>query len=142
MTVNEYAEKKGVSVQSVYGKIKRGTLETRELDGVMHIIEPGTFNGIVSGDKSHLTDRLNKVSKKLQKERNKRLKAVHKRKLAEVQLNSIQLNIKSKDEEIATLKHVIEKYERMFGKNNLQLTAAPGEDHIIDIKPKKKKKKK
>ncbi len=38
MTVKEYASVYGVSVQSVYQRLKTGSLESEEVDGVKHIV--------------------------------------------------------------------------------------------------------
>ena len=95
MTVKEYAENRGVSKQSVYDRIRRGTLSVEIIDGVKHIIEGVCIK----------TDELKQVDSKKCKRIKKALKrSKQKTKVCKIKLKGIRKLIQAKDNEIDTLK--------------------------------------
>jgi len=145
MNVKEYAREKGVSVQSVYGRIKRGTLQTHIVNGATHVVEPNDLLNPLNGTMNHdCIEELKKVSKKLDKEHRKRLKAIHRLELAEMQLKSMETMLEVKDKQIATLERSLDSYERLFGKGLLshnEVVEVVAEE-VPSKKSKKKRKKK
>ena len=144
MTVKEYAKSKGVSVQSVYDKLKRSTLGFQVIDGVKHIVESDSdlmaFNDVVSTVKSKEDKELERAFKQLERARRKHLKFKHKYELATVKLKSMETLLASKDEEIATLKNSLNMIGGLVSKKLLQET--PVEEDVIDLVPSKKKQRK
>jgi len=136
MTVKEYAEKQGVSKQSVYDRIKRGTLQVELIQGVRHIVESSSQ---LKGFEALLPNIDRDCPKKLEKALKKALKSKHKLDLAIVKLNSMQTLLNSRDEQIATLKSSFDMIGSLVGKKILQ---SPVEEDVIDLKPIKKKSKK
>lgn len=94
MTVKEYAANKGVSKQSVYDRIRRGTLQVEMIDGVKNIVgersQGDLFAAIESG-----TDK--KCRKALKRSRRKV-------KLRKTELKGLRDLLQAKDSEIDTLK--------------------------------------
>ena len=120
MTVSEYANAMGVSVQSVYKKINRGTLEAEEKDGVKYLKAPNQPQGQPDGEEA--CNQIIKEYKLIIKELKKQIKALK----------------KDKDknyERLAQLFNVAVKQQGGF--SSLQYK---GED-VIDVKADKKKKK-
>ncbi len=68
ITVKDFAEKHGISEQAVYGRIKRGSLETKSIKGVMMIDETP------EQDKIKDNSRQTKLFKKLKKRYKRELK--------------------------------------------------------------------
>ena len=139
VTVKEYAEEHGVSKQSVYDRINRGTLQIEMIDGVRHII--GSRSQVKEVESPVIgIDR--ECQKALEKALKKHLKAKHRLDLATVQLKSMETLIESKDSEIESLKRSLHMADAVISKKLLLM------DHgseIIDIDeeiPTKKSKKK
>ena len=131
MNVAQYAKAKGVSKQSVYDKLRRGTLSYEIKDGIKHIID-----SVAEVTASPVAE---DRSKKLEKALKKLNKTKHKLDIALNSIEALETLLESKDSEIDTLK-------RTFG---LMTTAienrlvSPEEDVIeAETTPKKKKKKK
>lgn len=134
MTVKEYAIKHEVSKQSVYDRINRGTLQVEIIEGVKHVIESSSQ---VKPLKSLVSNIDQKCSKSLEKALKKGLKSKHKLDLAMVQLNSMDILLKSKDNEIASLKKSLDFLDVVVSKKLLLMD----KDHdVIDVEPTKKKK--
>jgi predicted DNA-binding protein YlxM (UPF0122 family) len=115
LTIKHYAENEGISVQSVYQKIKRGSLKSVEENGIKYVILED------KGIKSKETDTLKeafKIIKRLQKE------------------------IKIKDKEIKRLTKKNESIFSSFLEKALMPPVPKDDDIIVDVAPKKKKKKK
>jgi len=140
MNVSEYAKSRGVSKQSVYDRLKRGTLQYEVINGVKNIIEPGDSKGLIQGASSTIESTFDK---KLEKKLNKALKRLnkveHKLALATNDVESLEKLLAAKDSEIETLKNT-------FGLMTLAIERkmiAPVEEVIeADLTKKKKKKKK
>ena len=123
MSVSEYASTFKVSVQSVYQKIKRGSLKSVEENGVKYVllddsqIKPDLKPKVESDCKDLL---------KMIKSQQKEIKRLTKE-LSQAQFHSM-----------ATMKGYIDKLESMQ-----QLSApVPEQEDIIEVKDKKKDKKK
>jgi len=113
ITIKRYAENEGISVQSVYQKIKRGSLKSVEENGIKYVILED------KGIKSKETDTLKeafKIIKRLQKE------------------------IKIKDKEIKRLTKKNEAIFSSFLEKALMPPVPKDDDVIVDVAPKKKKK--
>ncbi len=115
ITIKRYAENEGISVQSVYAQIKRGSLKSIEENGIKYVlledkaIKPKVENTLKEAFK--IIKRLQKVIKAKDKE----IKRLTKR-----------------NEEQNTF--LISKYENAL--------PTPNKDDIVDVKVKKKKTKK
>ena len=116
VTIKHYAENEGISVQSVYQKIKRGNLKCVEENGIKYVVVED------KGIKPKETDSLKeafKIIKRLQKE------------------------IKLKDKEIKRLTKKNEAVFSSFLEKALMAPVPKPKDDIVDVNvaPKKKKKK-
>ena len=125
ITIKEYALLNKVSVQTVYSRIKRNVLQTEEIKGVKYIKEI--------------------VEKPLNKIKNDKTKSLKK------EIKYLKKMLKEKDEINKILKQTLGSYENVLNtslKNiNYQLENKPlnkvnNQDDIIEVKTKKKKKKK
>ena len=119
LTVTEYAKKLNVSVQTIYKKIKRGSLDTIIQNGKTYVIaDSSEFKTEVKTESDKDYKSLLKIIKSLQKE-NKRL-------------------AKQLDKCHSKKDSVLDKFLGMA-----LLTSKPKDDAIdVEIKPKKKKKRK
>ena len=138
MTVAQYAKDHGVSKQSVYDKLRRGTLSYEVVDNIKHIVVSVAPDVVPGGFGSNLVpgDKLEKALKKLNKCKQKLL-------IERVKLKSMENVLAAKDAQIAALKVSMDFIESVVSK---KLLVAPGEV-IIDVpvkkyRNKKKKKKK
>lgn len=115
LTVNEYAREFKTSVQSVYQRIKRGTLKSVEENGTKYVVvEQNTI-------KPEVENPLNEAFKMIKR---------------------LQKQLKTKDKEIKRLTKKNEKQNKfLIGKYENALPK-PKKDNITDIKPVKKRKKK
>jgi predicted DNA-binding protein YlxM (UPF0122 family) len=130
LTVNEYAKEFKTSVQSVYQRIKRGSLKCVEENGIKYVvvedesIKPSLNPNVENGFKEVF-----KIVERLQrqiKEKDKEIKRLTK-----------QLDKCHKKNEKVYLSYIAElKYLQL----NPPETSSPKEEEIIDIKKKKKKK--
>ena len=74
ITVKDFAEKHGISEQAAYGRIKRGTLETKSINGVMMIDETPEQDKIKDNSKqTKLFKKLKKRYKRELKDKNKQI---------------------------------------------------------------------
>lgn len=122
LTVKQYSDKNGVTVQSVYAKVKRGTLETVVKDGIKYVKHP-------------LNDSIEKNLKcKKQKKEIKYLKSI----------------LKEKEKNIETLSKSLNDYSNVLNASlnnlNLQIENKPlnkikDDEEIIEADVKKNKKK-
>ena len=132
MKVNEYAKSKGVSKQSVYDRLRRGTLQYEVRDGVKHIIES-------SGQGSLLDTIEDKTSPDCLKTIERLSKSKVKVKLFKQEIQALKDLLLAKDAEIDTLK-------KTFGLMTLaieqKLIVKPEEITSEVVKKKKKGKKK
>jgi len=114
ITIKRYAENEGISVQSVYAQIKRGSLKSIEENGIKYVlledkaIKPKVENTLKEAFK---------IIKRLQKE------------------------IKLKDKEIKRLTKKNEK-QNTFLISKYENALPKPKDDFVDVKVKKKKKKK
>lgn len=116
LTIKQYAENEGISVQSVYQKIKRGTLNSVEENGIKYVI---TEDSTV---KRKEKDALKEVFKII-KRRDKEIKELRK------QLSKCQ----GKKDKL---------FKEYLGQYQTALTAPTKNDDIVEVKIKKSKKKK
>ncbi len=120
MSVSEYASTFKVSVQSVYQKIKRGSLKSVEENGIKYVlldnndVKPNLKPKVESDCKDLL-----KLIKSQQKEIKRLTKEL----------------TKAKNEEVQTLKAFIGEMKQLAA-------PVPKEEDIIEVKTKKNKKKK
>jgi len=129
LTVNEYAEKFKTSVQSVYQRIKRGSLNSIEENGIKYVIVED--NDVKPSLNPNVESEFKKVFKIVER---------------------LQRQIKGKDKEIKRLtKQLAKCHKKSEGVylsyiaelKHLQLKAPLNiDDDIIDVKEKKKKSKK
>ncbi len=135
LTVGEYAAEHNLTVQSVYQRIKRGSLKSVESNGVKYVIV----------DNERIKHSLNTDVESMFKESFKELSKI---------IEKLQSQIFKKDKEIKRLTKSLEKCsktkEHVFLQyinelQQLQIThnnnADPGSDDIIEVEPDKKKKK-
>jgi predicted DNA-binding protein YlxM (UPF0122 family) len=114
ITIKRYAENEGISVQSVYAQIKRGSLKSIEENGIKYVLlEDKTIKPKVE----NTLKKAFKIIKRLQKE------------------------IKLKDKEIKRLTKKNEKQNTFLISKYENALPKPNKDDIVDIKVKKKKKK-
>ena len=115
ITIKRYAENEGISVQSVYAQIKRGSLKSVEENGVKYVlledkdIKPKVENTLKEAFK---------IIKRLQKE------------------------IKAKDKEIKRLTKKNEKQNKFLISKYENALPKPKQDDVVDVAPVRKKKKK
>jgi len=113
ITIKRYAENEGISVQSVYAQIKRGSLKSIEENGTKYVvieeeaIKPKVENTLKEAFK---------IIKRLQKE------------------------IKAKDKEIKRLTQQNEKQTKFLISKYENALPKPKQDDIVDVKVKPKKK--
>ena len=115
ITIKRYAENEGISVQSVYAQIKRGSLKSVEENGVKYVLlEDKTIKPKVENTLKEAF----KIIKRLQKE------------------------IKEKDKEIKRLTKKNEKQNKFLISKYENALPKPKQDDIVEVKIKKKKSKK
>ncbi len=123
LTVYEYAQEFGISVQSVYQRIKRGSLNSVKENGIKYVV----------------VDSKKDIKPKVKSEFKQLVKMIKR----------LQDQIDSKDKEIKRLVKKLEKCSKskedvllnyITELKQLQITSSP--EDIIDVKVKKKKKKK
>jgi predicted DNA-binding protein YlxM (UPF0122 family) len=119
LTVSEYATEFKTSVQNVYQRIKRGSLNWVEENGVKYVIVEDTSS---KDDLKPKVDDSCKELLKLIKSQQKEIKRLTKE-LSKVQFHSM-----------ATMKGYIDKLEAMQ-----QLPSPVPDEDIIEVKEKKKK---
>jgi len=114
LTIKQYAENEGISVQSIYAQIKRGSLKSVEENGTKYVvveekaIKPKVENSLKEAFK---------IIKRLQKE-NKQLQA------------DLRACSKGKDK---VFKSYLKQYQKAL--------TPPKQDDVMDVTPTKKKKK-
>ncbi len=136
MTVKEYALNRGVSKQSVYDRIRRGTLAVEMIDGVKNIIGSRSQDDLFTAP---LPDIDSSCQKKLEKALKKALKSKHRLDIERVKLRSMEKLLYSKDDEIATLKNALSVFSAVIDK---QLFITDASNEIIEVQEEKKGKKK
>ena len=115
LTIKHYAENEGISVQSVYAQIKRGSLKSVEENGTKYVLlEDETIKPKVENTLKEAF----KIIKRLQKE------------------------IKAKDKEIKRLTKKNEKQNKFLIAKYENALPKPKNDDVVDVKVKKSKKKK
>lgn len=100
MTVTEYAKKYNVSKQSVYDKLKRGTLEYKTIQGIKHIILNAEIKQSINSVDNDIATSLKKKYKRALKKLNKSIQHIE---LLETKLESSEKLLISKDKQIITL---------------------------------------
>ncbi len=143
MTVSEYAKKNGVSKQSIYDRIKRGTLLSETINGVKQIVEsssqPTLFKDSLLPTETGCLKKLEKALHKLEKALKKADKFKQKLLIEQVQLRSMGQLVLSKDSEIDSLKKSLGLVQSVI---DTRLLSAPDKSIIVDPLPKKSRKKK
>ena len=114
MTIKQYAENEGISVQSVYAQIKRGSLKSIENNGIKYVV---VEEEAIKLKVENVLKEAFKVIKRLQKE---------------VQLKDKEIKRLTRKNEKQN-KFLISKYENALPK--------PRENDIVNVKIKKKRKK-
>ena len=121
ITVKDFAEKHSISEQAAYGRIKRGTLETKLVNGVMMIDETPEQDKIKDNSKQ------TKLFKKLKKRYKRELKDKNN------QINRLQEQLATLQERYYTLTTMIQvQYQQQIGTTIHEAKV---------IKPKKKRSK-
>ena len=115
ITIKQYAENKGISVQSVYAQIKRGSLKSIEENGTKYVI---IDDKAIKPNIEETLKEAFKIIKRLQKEN------------AQLQEDLRTCN-KGKDK---VFKSYLKQYQKA-------LTPPRKDDVVVDVKVKKKKKK-
>jgi len=115
ITIKQYAENEGISVQSVYAKIKRGSLKSVEENGTKYVV---VEEEAIKPKVEKALKEAFKIIKRLQKE-NKQLQA------------DLRACSKGKDK---VFKSYLKQYQKA-------LTPPKQDDEIVDVKVKKSKKK-
>lgn len=135
MTIAEYAKEKGVSKQSVYDRIRRGTLGYEIIDGVKHVIDaPAKVVPVENVDTAN-DKRLNKALEKL-------LRCKQRVKLLRAELKGMETLLLAKDSEIDTLKRTFGLMTIAIEGKLLPTVSDTIEVENVSQKKKKKKKKK
>ena len=128
LTVNEYAKEFKTSVQSVYQRIKRGSLKSVESNGIKYvIIEDTSIKSTLNENIESEFKDMFKIIKRLQKQLTKKDKEIKRLVKALEKANGAKEDVFLSY--INELKH-------------LQITHQEPEEIIIEEKPKKWKKKK
>jgi len=131
MTVTEYSKKHGVSKQSVYDKLKRGTLQYKTIQGVKHII----LNADIKESIKSIDNNIEIVSKKKHKRVLKKLnKSMQEIEILKEKIKGLKVLMISKDSEIDTLKKSLSAFSIFLEKKERK-------EIVHTVKPKKKKKK-
>lgn len=130
LTVKEYATSLNVSIQSVYKKIKRGSLTTVKENNITYVLIDSlevekVVKPVQSNDCTELLDIIRRRDKEV-KQLHKEIKRLTKE-LSQAQLHSM-----------ATMKGYIDKLETM---QLLSESVKVHEEEFIDVKNKKKSKK-
>ena len=134
MTIAEYAKSRGVSKQSVYERIKRGTLQYEVIDGVKHIIEAPESKGLIE---TPVSTPVSKRCKKLEKTLKKLNRVKHELELAYKDVEHLHTLISAKDSELDSLRNTLGLLDTAISRN---LLSAPVDD-VIEVPVTKKKKK-
>ena len=128
MTVTEYAKKYNVSKQSVYDKLKRGTLPYKTIKGIKHII--------LNADIKESINIIETVSKKKHKRVLKKLnKSIQHIEILKEKVQGLEILLLSKDSEIDTLKKSLSAFTIFLEKKEIK-------EIVHTVKPNKKKGKK
>ena len=115
ITIKRYAENEGISVQSVYAQIKRGSLKSVEENGVKYVL---------------LEDK--DIKPKVENTLNEAFKIIKR----------LQKEIKSKDKEIKRLTQQNEKQTKFLISKYENALPKPKKDDVVDVKIRKKRRKK
>jgi len=86
MTVSEYANSLQVSVQTIYKRISKGTLEVKQKDGIKYIVTDAKSNkqpvkddcGLIIKEYKHIIKELKKQIKGFKKEKDKNFERLEK----------------------------------------------------------------
>lgn len=135
MNVAEYAKKHNVSKQSVYDKIKRGTLQTKTIQGIKHIVSIPKVVSVENNDFNISKKKLEKTLKKLNKS-NLKLEKV------ELKVEFLEKLIESKDKEILTLEKALSAFTLLLDEKENNIKPSITYEAIEEKKDKKKKKNK
>ena len=131
MTVTEYSKNHGVSKQSVYDKLKRGTLEYKTIQGVKHII----LNADIKESINSVDNTIEMISKKKHKRVLKKLnKSMQEVEILREKIKGFETLLMSKDSEIDTLKKSLSAFTIFLEKKEIK-------EIVHTVKPKKKRKK-
>jgi len=132
MTVTEYAKKHNVSKQSVYDKLKRGTLPYKTIQGIKHII----LNTDIKESINSIDNIIETVSKKKYKRVLKKLnKSIQHIEILKEKVQGLEILLISKDSEIDTLKKSLSAFTIFLEKKEVK-------EIVHTVKSKKKKGKK
>ena len=115
ITIKRYAENEGISVQSVYAQIKRGSLKSVEKNGVKYVLLEDKY---IKPKVENTLNEAFKIIKRLQKEN------------------------KAKDKEIKRLTKKNEKQNKFLISKYENVLPKPKQDDIVEVKVKKKSKNK
>jgi len=132
MTVAKYAKKYNVSKQSIYDKLKRGTLQSKVINGVKHIISIPKVVSIENHNETLGDNKFKKLLKKLNKSRLKIEKL-------ELKIEFLDEIVKSKNNEITTLEKSLNAFTMVLDKK-LLTPSIVYEAELEEKKPKKKNK--
>jgi len=130
MTVTEYAKKYSVSKQSVYDKLKRGTLKYKTIQGVKHIILNADIKESINSVDSTIEMISKKKHKRILKKLNKSMQEVE---ILREKIKGFKILLISKDSEIDTLKKSLSAFTIFLEKKEIK-------EIVHTVKPKKKKK--
>jgi len=132
MTVTEYAKKHNVSKQSVYDKLKRGTLPYKTIQGIKHII----LNTDIKESINSIDNIIETVSKNKYKRVLKKLnKSIQHIEILKEKVQGLEILLISKDSEIDTLKKSLSAFTIFLEKKEVK-------EIVHTVKSKKKKGKK
>jgi len=141
MTVNEYSKINGISKQSVYDRLKRGTLQFKVIDGVKHIIQ----DNVNLNNKDNSTSSLKKdCSKDLEKALKKLNKSKQLVKLLKQEAKFNEKLVNSMQNEIDTLKKSLGAFDRLVNSKMMEIEMKTNEniETIKAVKSKNKQQKK
>ena len=133
LTVSEYARQQGVSVQTVYKRIKKGVITSLKQDGKIYIEVSG-----VSGDKTpnrehdEIKDRLKQIKQSFNPELKEVLKMV----------KTLQNEIKRLTRKLEKCNKTKEDTLLAYIQEIKQLRLSAPSEEVIDVKSQKKKKRK
>jgi len=153
LTVSEYSQQIGKSKQSIYNRIKRGTLKSENIDGVSYVYVDSTIvkpikplNTTINNETTQPIEKFNRneifILKRELKEYKKMLKecrATIKTKDKEIKRLNKSL-YQEKDSSIDILKQFIGEMKVLSHKSNVVETEIIEEEEINQKKKKKKKK--
>ena len=131
LTVEEYAIREGISKTAVYGRIKKGSINSEKFNGKTYIIEKEELS---NPNENNQNNQITTISKK-------RLKKLEKKSIKYKLIKEQIKDIKRREDQVRELQQMIAQRDDFIFKISSNLLPEPKES-VIDVEVKKKSKKK